>query len=103
MADQTGAQPVGDGPFLTDVKTLRERARKHIEDGAVTEGYKVNRETAVKILNEALQQKLCACCVIDVITSWLQAFTRKVWPPSFCNTQTRNRHTRTKLRPGLSS
>ena len=62
MADQTGAQPVGDGPFLTDVKTLRERARKHIEDGAVTEGYKVNRETAVKILNEALATEIV--CVL---------------------------------------
>ena len=62
MADQTGAQPVGDGPFLTDVKTLRERARKHIENGAVTEGYKVNRETAVKILNEALATEIV--CVL---------------------------------------
>ncbi|HEY5883395.1 MAG TPA: ferritin-like domain-containing protein [Pyrinomonadaceae bacterium] len=62
MADQTGAQPMGDGPFLTDVKTLRERARKHIENGAVTEGYKVNRETAVKILNEALATEIV--CVL---------------------------------------
>lgn len=62
MADQTGAQPMRDGPFLTDVKTLRERARKHIEDGAVTEGYKVNRETAVKILNEALATEIV--CVL---------------------------------------
>ena len=62
MADQTGAQAVGDMPFLTDVKTLRERARKHIEDGAVTEGYKVNRETAVKILNEALATEIV--CVL---------------------------------------
>lgn len=62
MADQSGAQPVSDMPFLTDVKTLRERARKHIEDGAVTEGYKVNRETAVKILNEALATEIV--CVL---------------------------------------
>lgn len=62
MANQTGAQPVSEGPFLTDIKTLRERARKHIEDGAVTEGYKVNRETAVKILNEALATEIV--CVL---------------------------------------
>src|ERR671912_18406 len=62
MADQIGAQQAGDRPFLTDVKTLRERARKHIEDGAVTEGYKVNRETAVKILNEALATEIV--CVL---------------------------------------
>ena len=29
--------------FLTDVKTLRQRARQHIENGAVTEGYKADR------------------------------------------------------------
>ena len=62
MADEAGARPVGDGPFLTDVKTLRERARRHIEDGAVTEGYKVNREMAVKILNEALATEIV--CVL---------------------------------------
>ena len=25
--------------FLTDIQTLRKRARQHIENGAVTEGY----------------------------------------------------------------
>jgi bacterioferritin len=48
--------------FLTDVKTLRERARRHIENGAVTEGYKANRETVVKILNEALATEIV--CVL---------------------------------------
>ena len=49
-------------PFLTDIKTLRERARKHIENGAVTEGYTADRETAVKILNEALATEIV--CVL---------------------------------------
>ena len=49
-------------PFLTDVKTLRERARKHIEQGAITEGYKVDLTTAVKILNEALATEIV--CVL---------------------------------------
>lgn len=49
-------------PFLTDIKTLRERARKHIEDGAITEGYKGDRETAIKILNEALATEIV--CVL---------------------------------------
>jgi bacterioferritin len=62
MADQTGARAVTDKPFLTDIKTLRERARKHIEDGAVTEGYSADRETAVKILNEALATEIV--CVL---------------------------------------
>lgn len=47
-----------DKPFLTDVKTLRERARKHIEEGAVTEGYTANRENVINILNEALATEI---------------------------------------------
>ena len=49
-------------PFLTDIKTLRERARKHIEQGAITEGYRVDLGTAVKILNEALATEIV--CVL---------------------------------------
>lgn len=45
-------------PFLTDVKTLRERARKHILDGAVTAGYRADRATVIKLLNEALATEL---------------------------------------------
>ena len=51
-----------DKPFLSDVKTLRERARRHIEEGAVTEGYKADRETVINILNEALATELV--CVL---------------------------------------
>jgi bacterioferritin len=53
---------VADKPFLTDVKTLRERARKHIEKGAVTEGYKADRETVNRVLNEALATEIV--CVL---------------------------------------
>ena len=49
-------------PFLTDIKTLRERARNHIEQGAVTEGYKADRETVIKVLNEALATEIV--CVL---------------------------------------
>jgi bacterioferritin len=62
VVNQPGAKAVTDKPFLTDIKTLRERARKHIEDGAVTEGYSADRETAVKILNEALATEIV--CVL---------------------------------------
>jgi bacterioferritin len=48
--------------FITDVKTLRERARKHIENGAVTEGYKADRDTVVRLLNEALATEIV--CVL---------------------------------------
>ncbi len=53
---------MADKPFLTDIKTLRERARQHIEQGAITEGYKVDLGTAVKILNEALATEIV--CVL---------------------------------------
>ncbi|HEV2829276.1 MAG TPA: ferritin-like domain-containing protein [Pyrinomonadaceae bacterium] len=62
MADQTGAQAVTDKPFLTDIKTLRERARQHIENGAITEGYSADRDTVVKLLNEALATEII--CVL---------------------------------------
>ncbi|HXH27772.1 MAG TPA: ferritin-like domain-containing protein [Candidatus Polarisedimenticolia bacterium] len=51
-----------DKPFLTDIRTLRERARKHIEKGAVTEGYAADRDTVVKLLNEALATEIV--CVL---------------------------------------
>jgi bacterioferritin len=51
-----------DTPFLTDVQTLRKRARQHIEDGAVTAGYGGNTETAIKVLNEALATEIV--CVL---------------------------------------
>jgi len=49
---------VADKPFLTDIKTLRQRARQHIENGAVTEGYSADRETVIKLLNEALATEI---------------------------------------------
>jgi bacterioferritin len=61
VAEQ-GAKTVADKPFLTDVKTLRERARKHIERGAITEGYTADRDTVVKLLNEALATEII--CVL---------------------------------------
>ena len=51
-----------DKPFLTDIKTLRKRAREHIEKGAVTQGYTGDRDTVIKLLNEALATELV--CVL---------------------------------------
>lgn len=45
-------------PFLSDIQTLRKRARQQIEQGAVTPDYGLDRETAVRILNEALATEL---------------------------------------------
>jgi bacterioferritin len=62
VADQPGVKAVPDKPFLTDIKTLRERARRHIDQGAVTEGYSADRETVTKLLNEALATEIV--CVL---------------------------------------
>ena len=50
------------GDFLSDVTTLRERARRHIERGAVTPNYQADVQTVVKILNEALATEIV--CVL---------------------------------------
>jgi len=49
-------------PFLTDIQTLRARARQHIEEGAVTPGYRADRATVVRVLNEALATEIV--CVL---------------------------------------
>lgn len=49
-------------PFLTDVKTLRKRARQHMEEGAVTPGYSADRQNVVKLLNDALATEIV--CVL---------------------------------------
>jgi len=40
--------------FANNIQAIRDRARKHIEEGSMTEGYGLDREQAIKILNEAL-------------------------------------------------
>lgn len=47
---------------MTDVKTLRERARHHVEKGAVTDGYAAKREFVIECLNSALATELV--CVL---------------------------------------
>lgn len=49
-------------PFLTDIKTLRARARQHIEQGAVTPGYTADRQSILRLLNEALATEIV--CVL---------------------------------------
>jgi bacterioferritin len=49
-------------PFLTDIKEIRRRARQHIESGAVTEGYRGDRLTVIRLLNEALATEIV--CVL---------------------------------------
>ena len=50
------------GAFLSDIQTLRKRAREHIAQGAVTPGYHADRAVVLKLLNEALATELV--CVL---------------------------------------
>ena len=50
------------GDFVSDLKELRRRAREHVERGAVTESYRGNLQTVIKILNEALATEIV--CVL---------------------------------------
>jgi bacterioferritin len=50
------------GQFVSDLEAIRLRARQHIENGAVTESYKADRGTVIRVLNEALATELV--CVL---------------------------------------
>lgn len=49
-------------PFLTDVKTLRERARQNIGDGGITPSYEGDPQQAIEILQSVLATELV--CVL---------------------------------------
>ena len=55
-------QPSSPKPTLTDVQTLRESARRHVEEGAVTERYRADKQKVCELLNEALATELV--CVL---------------------------------------
>jgi bacterioferritin len=50
------------GQFALDIKAIRDRARRHLEDGAVTEDYKGKVVVVLRLLNEALATELV--CVL---------------------------------------
>jgi bacterioferritin len=50
------------GHFLSDIQTIRKRAREHMHEGAVTAGYAADRKAVLKILNEALATEIV--CVL---------------------------------------
>jgi bacterioferritin len=52
----------GNAGTLSDIQTLRKRARQNMDEGAVTAGYAADRETVIRLLNEALATELV--CVL---------------------------------------
>lgn len=59
---KTQVNETNDRPFVTDIQALRRRALAHMEMGAVTSGYRGNRETVIRILNEVLATEIV--CVL---------------------------------------
>jgi bacterioferritin len=49
-------------PFVSDIKKIRDRAKKQIEKGAVTAGYQGDAKQVCEVLNEALATELV--CVL---------------------------------------
>ncbi len=62
MNQSTSNVIAGNLKALTDTKTLRKRARQHVEEGAVTTGYAADRDAVIQLLNEALATELA--CVL---------------------------------------
>ncbi len=60
QAESKGA--VGNAAVLSDIPSLRKRARQNIEAGAVTKGYAADRDTVITLLNGALATELV--CVL---------------------------------------
>jgi len=50
------------GKFVTDIKKIRESARKNMNAGAVTDGYKADRKQVLAVLNDVLATELV--CVL---------------------------------------
>ena len=57
--------------FIQDMESRREQARKHMMNGAVTEDFTQDRETIIKLLNEALATELI--CVLRYKTHYYTA------------------------------
>ena len=62
MAGKKPTTNVVKTPFLSDVQTLRKRARQHMEEGAVTSNYSADAKQVCKVLNEALATEIV--CVL---------------------------------------
>lgn len=61
-AQSSGEAADSEKPFLTDVSTLRKRAREHMDQGPVTAAYGADLDTVLKVLNDALATEIV--CVL---------------------------------------
>jgi len=59
MSNSSEAQgSAAKGPFVMDLERIRAQARQDMDDGPVTQTYKADRETVLKLLNGALATEI---------------------------------------------
>ena len=87
-----GSEPAKTSPFVADIQLIRTRAREHIEQGAVTGGYKADRATqksfgdillANTITGETVGPLGLGARVDSVVTDTTPAPARTYATPSF--------------------
>ena len=64
--------------FIDDIATIRERARRHLDMGAITDSYKADREAVISLLNDALATELV--CVLRYKRHYFMAEGLKAQP-----------------------
>ncbi|WP_313623547.1 bacterioferritin [Achromobacter sp.] len=62
MEQATRTPQQANRPFEMDVQAIRAKARQDIESGAITDTYRADRQTVLKLLNEALATEIV--CVL---------------------------------------
>jgi bacterioferritin len=62
-------------PPLNDIETMRKRERQYMEDSVVTSGYAADRETVIKLLNEALATEVA--CLLRYKHHYFKAATAR--------------------------
>jgi len=75
--------------FLTDVQTLRKRARTNMKKGPVTDAYGADLERVIFVLNQAL------ATAISGTSSLLRGSVLRLRPKSFSSTRAKRSTTRT--------
>ena len=62
MSERSATKEARSKPFLSDVETLRERARQHLSNGAVTPSYRGDVRKTIEILQSVLATEIV--CVL---------------------------------------
>ncbi|SDI02127.1 ferritin-like domain-containing protein [Paraburkholderia phenazinium] len=58
MSKSSSTSTQSHDPFVMDLQKIREQARKHMSDGPVTQTYGADRQSVLKLLNDALATEI---------------------------------------------